>query len=231
MERSESIKELAAALSKFQAQVPRIDLDREVEVATRTGGKYRFRYATFANILDNVRKPMADNGLSFTQIVDERGGVTTVLMHSSGEWMSSYLVIPPVDKGPQATGSAITYTKRYSLSAILGVCADDDDDANAAEGNVARFQDRTQGTAAAKPAAAGGAGAEGQRKRTVFSRDMVNGRMLQRLHDREAAAKAGGEGFNIFAFLDSVYDITPDDIKYVCARLGEYEQENNLPRP
>lgn len=229
MERSESIKELAAALSKFQAQVPKIDLDREVEVATRTGGKYRFRYATFANILDSVRKPMADNGLSFTQIVDERGGVTTVLMHSSGEWLSSYLIIPPVDKGPQATGSAITYTKRYSLSAILGVCADDDDDANAAEGNTAAFRDRPRAEASA--VTAGGAGAGGQRKRTVFSRDMVNGRMLQRLHDREAAAKAGGEDFNIFAFLDSVYDITPDDIKYVCARLGEYEQENNLPRP
>ena len=55
--------------------------------------------------------------------------------------------------------------------------------------------------------------------------------MLHRLHDIEAEAKAKGERFSIFSFLESVYTITPDDIKYVCARLGEYEQKNNLKKP
>lgn len=219
MEKSESIKELATALSKFQMQVPKIDLDREVEVVTRAGGKYKFRYATFANILDKIRKPMSDNGLSFTQVVNEDGGVTTLLMHNSGEWISSRLLITG-EKTPQGIGSAITYTKRYSLSSILGICADDDDDANVAQGNEIKI-----GTTKKTPQT------PKQNQKTVFTRDQVNDKLLKRLHDVEAEKKTKGERFSMFSFLESVYEITPDDVKFVCARLGEYEQKNNLPKP
>ena len=183
MEKSESIKELATALSKFQAQVPKIDLDREVEVTTRAGGKYKFKYATFSNILDKIRTPMSDNGLSFTQIVNEDGSVTTLLMHNSGEWISSRLLITG-EKSPQGIGSVITYTKRYSLSSILGICADDDDDANAAQGNEIKIGDNKKNTTDSK-----------QSKKRLFSRDKVNDEMLQRIHDIEAEAKTKGERF------------------------------------
>lgn len=218
MEKSESIKELATALSKFQVEVPKIDLDKEVEVTTKTGGKYKFRYATFANILEKIRKPMADNGLSFTQVINEDGGVTTILMHSSGEWISSHLIIMG-EKTPQGIGSAITYNKRYSLSSILGICADDDDDANTAQGNDVKdgAPRETQSTKT--------------EKKVTFTRDKVNDKLLQRLHDIEAEAKTKGERFSLFSFLEKVYEITSDDVKYVCACLGEYEQKNNLPKP
>ena len=83
MEKSETIKELAAAMSRFQASVPKIDLDREVEVQTKSGGKYKFRYATFANIIDKVKGPLSEQGLSYTQLVNENGSVTTILIHDN----------------------------------------------------------------------------------------------------------------------------------------------------
>lgn len=220
MEKSESIKEIALALSKFQSQIPRIDLDREVEVQTKTGGKYKFRYATFANILEKIRKPLSENGLSFSQLVTADGGVTTILMHSSGEWLSSTLIITG-DKTPQGIGSAITYNKRYSLTSILGICGDDDDDGNGAQGNFFKFKEKS-------PEPQNRDTGQKQEKKITFTRDKVTDRLLKRLHDIEAEAKAKGERFSIFSFLESVYAITPDDVKFVCNCLGEYEKQNNL---
>ena len=79
---------------------------------------------------------MAANGLSITQtfsIPPQDCGeviIETTLMHDSGEWVSSQLALRPVKNDPQAFGSAITYGRRYSLAAILGIVTDDDDDGN-----------------------------------------------------------------------------------------------------
>ena len=54
--------------------------------------------------------------------------LVTMIAHSSGQWMKSYLPIYPADKKSQTIGAAITYAKRYGLSAMLGIVADDDDD-------------------------------------------------------------------------------------------------------
>lgn len=220
MEKSESIKEIALALSKFQAQIPKIDLDREVEVQTKTGGKYKFKYATFANILEKIRKPLSENGLSFSQLVNVDGSVTTILMHSSGEWLSSSLTITG-DKTPQGIGSAITYNKRYSLTSILGICGDDDDDGNGAQGNSFKFREKS-------PVPQNKDTGQKQEKKITFTQDKVNDKLLKRLHEIEAEAKTKGERFSLFSFLESIYTITPDDVKFVCARLGEYEKQNNL---
>ncbi len=134
MEKSESIKELCAALCKFQQDVPHINLDREVEVKT-ANGKYTFKYATLGNIIDTCKPILVANGLSFTQLVEPDGSVTTMLMHTSGEYLMSNLRISG-QATAQGIGSSITYAKRYALSAILGIVADDDDDANIADGNT-----------------------------------------------------------------------------------------------
>jgi len=64
----------------------------------------------------------------------------TVLMHASGEWVSSELAINPIKNEPQAIGSALTYARRYALSAILGIATDEDDDAESAMGRDTKKQ-------------------------------------------------------------------------------------------
>lgn len=135
MERSENINELASALIKFHKQMKPIELDAEVEVKTKTGGSYTFKYATLNNIVEACRKPLTDNGLVISQLVGNEGGVTTLLLHESGQHLQDSILIKSAETSPQAIGSAISYAKRYSYGAILGLVTEQDDDANIAEGH------------------------------------------------------------------------------------------------
>ena len=141
IQKSESINEIAFALCKFQADCPPMELDREVAVTLKTGGQYKFKYSTMLNIVETCRPILHANDLSFTQLVGQDGTVTTVLMHKSGQYLSSSLLIKG-EQTPQGIGSAITYAKRYSLSSILGIVSDDDDDANIASGNKFETKDK-----------------------------------------------------------------------------------------
>lgn len=134
MNKSENIGELAAALCKAQAAFPAICKDREV-----TAGKYSFKYATLDAIISAVRKPLSDNGLSFVQSVAQgQGGllVDTLLAHTSGQWIETTTPVKVDGTNNQAIGSAQTYGKRYALSAILGIVADEDDDGNLGDGKT-----------------------------------------------------------------------------------------------
>lgn len=128
MERSESIKELAAALAKAHAKI-------EGAAKDATNPHFRSKYATLASVVDAVKKPLADAGLSYVQTVHDAESaacVETVILHASGEWIACGKVSVPVSKGDaQGFGSALTYARRYSLSAAFGV-APEDDDGNAA---------------------------------------------------------------------------------------------------
>lgn len=135
MNRSESIASLAAALAKAQAEFPAIPRNKEVSVTSqRTGKSYKFKYAPFEDILRAVRPAMVANGLAFTQGMHD-GLMETVVLHSSGEWLSHDTPVVIQDPGAQAVGSAITYAKRYGFCSAFGIQADDDDDGNAADGN------------------------------------------------------------------------------------------------
>lgn len=125
---SASIAKLADALSKAQRAMRAASKDR-------TNPHFRSKYADLASVMDAVREPLTDNGLAFVQRVtsDSEGvKVITTLMHSSGEYISDECWLPVPKKDPQGYGSAITYARRYSLSAMVGVAADDDDDGNTA---------------------------------------------------------------------------------------------------
>lgn len=138
MKTSETIKELAGALSKAQGQFTNPERNREVTVATKAGSSYKFTYATLDAILDMVRKPLADNGLAISQGVHIEDGllkVDTRLMHASGEWIEETLPLVIDDPAPQKLGSLISYGRRYALCPMLGVFPDEDDDANSASGN------------------------------------------------------------------------------------------------
>lgn len=128
MNKSDSIKELAAALSKAQAEMPAASMDA-------TNAFLKNKYASLGAVIEAARQPLAENGLSVAQLPVAEGdniGVTTVLMHSSGEYIESTMYIPLGDeKGKsiaQVAGSVITYLRRYALASVLGIYADEDTD-------------------------------------------------------------------------------------------------------
>ena len=125
METSKTIKEIAAALAAFQSQVKNVTKDGKNPF-------FKSRYATLENVIDTIREPMAKNGLSFSQFPTGENELATILMHKSGEYIRATAKMSPKDNTPQGQGSAITYLRRYSLSAILGIATEDDDDGNAA---------------------------------------------------------------------------------------------------
>ena len=91
---------------------------------------FKSKYADLSSVIDACRKPLGDNGLAFVQLVStDKSGVivTTRLLHSSGESIEASCWLPVVQQTPQAYGSAITYGRRYSLAAMVGVAAEDDD--------------------------------------------------------------------------------------------------------
>jgi len=92
---------------------------------------FRNRYASLDAILDDVRPVLASNNLGISQeplFEDGKAGVVTRIIHSSGEARESTLLLPIKDQTAQGVGSALTYAKRYAISSILGITADDDDD-------------------------------------------------------------------------------------------------------
>jgi hypothetical protein len=119
MQMSPEINELAEALGKAQIQF---------KVAKRCSENPFFKssYADLASVYEAVREGLAANGLAISQW-PTGGGVETILMHRSGQWIRDFCGMPAKDQSPQAIGSAITYARRYSLMAILGIPAEDDD--------------------------------------------------------------------------------------------------------
>lgn len=140
---SESINEISAALSAFQGSVEQPKLEKEVKVKTKTGGSYSFKYADLCACVKAATPALKANGLSVCQLISD-GKLVTILSHKSGQWFKSELMLPNQTTDYQAYGSAITYLKRYSYCAILGIVADTDDDANLACGNQAEFKERGQ---------------------------------------------------------------------------------------
>ena len=134
MERSESIIELAKAVSKCQSQIK--------SVVTDAGNPfYHSKYATLSECWDVARKPLTDNGLSVLQLPQEvidSVKLETILLHSSGEFITSCYIMKPVKNDPQGVGSCLTYLRRYALCSVVGLApTNDDDDGNVASGKVA----------------------------------------------------------------------------------------------
>lgn len=130
MNKSESIKELAAALSKAQSEMHGAKKDS-------TNPFFKSKYADLTSCWEACREPLTKNGLSITQTTSftETHGMVliTTLLHSSGEWMASELPIRPVKDDLQGLGAAITYLRRFALCAIVGITQDDDDGESAVQ--------------------------------------------------------------------------------------------------
>jgi hypothetical protein len=128
---SETIAELATALMGFQQQMTTLKKDSQ---------GYGYKYISFDAVTDAIRAPLAAVGLAYTQIptippVEFTGHIalTTRLMHISGEWIEETMIMPVPQVGKaneaQCYGAGLQYARRYALSSILGIAADEDVDA------------------------------------------------------------------------------------------------------
>ena len=132
---------LNAALIAAQAEFAAPRKDREVTVRMKNGGSYKFSYATMAGMLEGDKPILAKHGLGFVQFA-AGGCMVTRILHASGEHMDCPLPMLNLPNAPQEAGSVITYFKRYSYAAAFGRVADEEDDANIAQGNDYTPSDR-----------------------------------------------------------------------------------------
>jgi hypothetical protein len=130
MRTSETLAKLADALAKAQGKMKPAPLNK-------VNPHFKSRYADLPAVREAVVPALTEHGLSVVQVpsIDEAGNfvLITRLLHASGEWLQSSYPLPMDPGRPQALGSALTYARRYSLSAITGIAADEDDDATGAE--------------------------------------------------------------------------------------------------
>jgi hypothetical protein len=141
MNQSENIHELAAALSKAQAEMG-------AATKNKTNPHFKYRYADLGTVWDVVRPVLSKNGLCVMQTTElsEDGSkvmLVTILAHTSGQWMKSSVPLNPAKNDSQGMGAAMTYMRRYSLSAMLGVVCDEDDDGETAVGR-GPFQEKKE---------------------------------------------------------------------------------------
>jgi hypothetical protein len=135
---SENIDQLITALAKAQG---------EMSVASKDTKGYNYKYADLASVWEACRDPLSRNGLAVTQIEtqNELGDVlVTILGHASGQWIRSVMVIRVKPAGKmnelQERGSVLTYLRRYSLSAIVGIAPAEDDDGKGGAGYQAKAE-------------------------------------------------------------------------------------------
>jgi hypothetical protein len=135
---SESIATIAAALAKAQAQMinPEKSLVGTIRSPFPREPDRTFRYAPLSSGLDIVRKSLGQHEIATIQTtaIDKETGLlrlTTVLAHSSGEWISSEWPICPIADvaSAQRMGAALTYARRYALFTLVGIAGEDDLDA------------------------------------------------------------------------------------------------------
>ncbi len=125
MEKSENISNLALSLSLLQGEIKDVHKDKK---------GYGYSYADLSSVLEIIRPLLSKYKLALAQLpgcIGERLSLTTMLMHESGQWISSTIEMP-IEKAKnmslaQATGSVMTYARRYALAAIMGVAQTDND--------------------------------------------------------------------------------------------------------
>ena len=145
MNTSPEINELAKALSAFQGTVQTVKKDS-------ANPHFKSRFASLESAITTAAPQLAAHGLAVTQTLSWDGSndlLTTTLMHTSGQWIVDGQRLFLNKEDAQSHGSAITYARRYSYLAILGLAPSDDDDGNAATASVQRRT--TKATPVARP--------------------------------------------------------------------------------
>jgi hypothetical protein len=133
------MKELYTALSKAQAEFPTV---------SQSGFNpfHKSKYSTLKDCWDAARPVLARHGLSVIQMPDKQDGVfclVTILAHESGDQLASSQPVMATKQDAQSFGSALSYARRYGLTAVLGLVSGDEDD----DGNAATFTKNTPAVA------------------------------------------------------------------------------------
>lgn len=149
MKTSESIVEISKALATAWGAIENPKHNKTVRVQTKKGGQYTFEYTDLGGVLDAIKPHFKENGLAVTQSAGTEINnnqlfvvVKTRINHSSGEWMESSPLTIMANNSIQDMGGQITYLKRYSLSAMLGISTEEDDDANGTLGNQVTYENK-----------------------------------------------------------------------------------------
>ena len=136
MKTSDSIKTIAVALVAAQSQI-------RFAVKDSTNPHFKSKYANINSTVDAIKPALNDNGIAFIQSLspsdDGKLHLTTRLLHSSGEWIEDTAVCPLQKQDAQGVGSCVSYLRRYSLTAMLGLYSEDDDGNSASEVSPAFF--------------------------------------------------------------------------------------------
>ena len=134
---SESVAAIATALAKAQTELSNPE---KAMVGTiynvRSDSPQSFRYASLSSGLDIIRKTLGGQQIAITQTtdIDRANGtvnLTTILLHTSGEWISSHWPVCQLSEtsAPRRMGAALTYARRYALFTMVGIAGEDDLDA------------------------------------------------------------------------------------------------------
>jgi len=124
MKTSESITKISPAL---------VNAQKDFLSAKKSSDNpfFKSKYADLQSVISAIKESLNENGIAFIQSPTESEGdvlkLTTRLLHESGEWIEDTAVCPLVKRDPQAFGSALSYLRRYSLSAMCGIYQADDD--------------------------------------------------------------------------------------------------------
>ena len=130
-ETSESQKELSKALVKFNESMGMV-------AKSSKNPFFKSDYAKLPDILEAIKQPLIEAGLSISHAPVGDNNLVTILRHSSGEWQRSVFYMKSVKDTPQDRGSVITYMSRYAVGAILNLSIDVDDDGNKGTGNTTK---------------------------------------------------------------------------------------------
>lgn len=134
MIRSDDVSAIVPALVMVLGSMEDIVKTRTAKIPTKSGSEYKYTFADLADLLGYVRPKLAANGLAVTQtaMTDDKGTcVSTTILHSSGQWVEFEPLRLPTGTDAQSHGSSITFARRYSLMAALGLATEDDDGAAA----------------------------------------------------------------------------------------------------
>lgn len=198
---SDNINELATALSQFQGAVQQPSFNKAVNY-----GNTKFRYADLAECQRVTRKPLADAGLAVTQTI-ESNMLVTRLLHKSGQFIVSEVPFNLPNK-MQELGSMLTYLKRYSYCAILGIAADDDDDADLYDNTGNAVEQISKPSPMPKPSD------KKSSTKSAKAEDKVADAVMSKTHEKDVQeAMALAFGATTIEVLQGLWESVTDEIK------------------
>lgn len=224
MQKSETIAELAKALCSAQGELKPAEKGSE-------NPHFKSKYADLTEVWDACRPALTKHGLSVTQlpVAGDTGTLflETMLLHTSGEWISSMISMPLPQASPQGYGSAMTYARRYGLAAIVGVVQEDDDGNAGSQGH-----EKSQTPQQPRPAPRGDAQPPQQGGTTMrdFFKALEGAGLMEPDPEQEGRNKVSGKYYGLCEkhnMSKAWSKYTPEGYAGAIAMVAEYVAEKN----